>query len=98
MFTCMGWTRRKLPPGNHNRDNHWIVAWDGVTVGSVHLGYHLPHHLTERWEWAAQTRPGGHGRVASLEEGLEAVRTTCLRDGKDTLLPPPPPWTPGKAR
>jgi hypothetical protein len=93
----MGWTRRKLPQGNCHRDTHWIVAWDGIYVGSVYFGHHLPHHLTERWEWAAQTRPGGHGRVATLELGLEAVRATCLRDGKASLPPPPPKWRPETA-
>ena len=88
MFWLMGWTRRKLPPGNHDRDTHWIIAWDGVDVGVVQLGHHIPADYPDRWQWAARTRPGGHGRAATLELALEALRATCLRDGKDTCPRP----------
>lgn len=70
------WTRRKTWPED---SDDWTVKWHGIEVGCAFLAMRT-NPSRQAWIWAKQLIPGSQGEAATLDEALEAIRSTVLRE------------------
>jgi hypothetical protein len=75
------WTRRKTVIGGITAPDDWEVCLRGQPCGRVQRVFSAITADRTTWQWSALTYPGGHGRCDRLDDALEAVRATVLRDG-----------------
>ncbi|AUQ54526.1 hypothetical protein PhaeoP70_01848 [Phaeobacter inhibens] len=72
------WTMRKTVIGGEVGEKDWVITWNGRSVGRISLDA-FPYNDAKLWTWATWVHPAEHGRVDTMEEAREKVRTIVLR-------------------
>jgi len=66
--------------GGEVGEDDWVIAWNGRSVGRISLDA-FPYNDAKLWTWATWVHPAEPGRVDTMKEARETVKSVvcaCL--------------------
>ncbi len=72
------WTMKRCIVGGTSESGDWVILYQGRDVGRIRFEEHTFNGALP-WTWATWCLPTTHGRVNTMEEAREMVRSEVLR-------------------